>query len=339
VKTTTLTLSDEEKKIMNQQVEATGQFDLEKVRQGVVGPRPGDPSPAIAAENVNGQAVTLADFRGKYVLIDVWATWCAPCRAEIPSLKAMEEKFAGKDLAFVSLSVDADKEAWRKMVNDDHMTGAQLWIGQKNDFSTAYLINAIPRFILLDKEGNILNGNVTRRPSGPDLLPTLEALLDGKIDEATAMAYLKAGFPRESMVGKPSPDFRYPDIDGKEIALPDFRGKYVMVDLWATWCGFCIQEIPHLQALEEKMHGKNIAFVSISTDADKSKWEAYVKEKQLTGIQIYAGEDKSFTTPFDVNGIPRFILIDKQGNVLDPYMKLRPSNPELSPFLESLEGI
>jgi phosphoribosylanthranilate isomerase len=100
-----------------------------------------------------------------------------------------------------------------------------------------------------------------------------------------------------------------------------------------------VQEIPHLKALEEKMAGRNIAFVSISVDSDKSVWEKYAREKQLTGIQLHAGDDKSFTAPFEINGIPRFILIDKQGNVLDPQMKLRPSNPDLLPFLETLEGI
>ncbi|MDR1415243.1 MAG: TlpA family protein disulfide reductase [Odoribacteraceae bacterium] len=316
-----------------------GQVDLETLRQAVASPLQGEPSPALNAEDITGTAVTLENFRGKYVLIDVWATWCGPCRAEIPSLKAMEEELAGRDIAFVSISVDENKEAWSKMVKDDDMTGYQLWIGQNHEFSSAYGINGIPRFILLDKEGNIINGNINRRPSGRDLLPTLEALLDGTIDHPTAIDYLKNGFPRESMVGKPSPAFAYPDIDGRELSLPDLRGKYVMVDLWATWCGFCVQEIPHMKTLEQKMHGRNIAFVSISVDADKAKWEAYVKEQQMTGTQLYAGDDKSFTAPYDVNGIPRFILIDREGNVLDPNMKLRPSNPDLLPFLEQLDGI
>jgi thiol-disulfide isomerase/thioredoxin len=139
--------------------------------------------------------------------------------------------------------------------------------------------------------------------------------------------------------GKPSPDFRYPDINGKEYALSDFHSKYVLIDLWTTWCGFCLLEIPDLAALEEKMHGKNIVFVSISLDADKEKWEKYVKDQQLTGLQLYAGNDRSFIDPYEVKSIPRFILIDRQGNVLDPRMDLRPSSPGLHPFLEALEGI
>ncbi|MDR2413982.1 MAG: TlpA family protein disulfide reductase, partial [Odoribacteraceae bacterium] len=301
--------------------------------------RAGEPSPALSAENVDGRVVTLDDLPGTYLLIDAWATWCSPCRAEIPHLQAMEEKFKNKEISLVSISVDADKEKWRDMVKNDNMTGIQLWIGPESDFADAYAINAIPRFILLDKERKIMSANITRRPSGPDLAPVLEALLDGEIDKPTATRYLKNGFPRESMTGKPAPAFRYPDATGKEFSLDDFRGKYILVDLWATWCGFCVREIPHLKTLEQKMTGKNIAFVSISVDENKDAWEKYARENQLTGVQLHAGNDKSFTAPFELNGIPRFILIDRQGNVLDPNMQFRPSNPGLLPLLENLEGI
>jgi thiol-disulfide isomerase/thioredoxin len=251
----------------------------------------------------------------------------------------MQEALAGKPIALVSISIDADRDKWANAVRDEHLTGHQLWIGDKSEFSTAYSINAIPRFILLDKNGKIMSPSFNRRPSGPDLLPTLEALLDGSINESTAITYLKTGFPRESLIGKPSPDFRYPDASGKEHALADFRGKYVMVDLWATWCGFCVQEFPHMKTLEEKMRGRAIAFVSISVDADKAAWHKYLEEHDLSGVQLYAGEDKSFSAPFDINGIPRFILIAPDGTVIDPNLALRPSNPNLIPYLETLDGI
>jgi thiol-disulfide isomerase/thioredoxin len=339
VKFSTVTLSAEEMETARRQMENTGQINIENIRKGIVGPRPGDPSPPLSATDINGRVTTLDDLRGKYILVDVWATWCTPCRAEIPHLQALEEKFKDKDIALVSISVDADKQKWSETIKNNHLTGLQLWIGQESDFAAAYSINAIPRFILLDKQGNIISPYITRRPSGPDLAPTLEALLDGNIDAPTAAAYLKNGFPRESIAGKPAPAFRYPDINGKEHALDDFRGKYLLVDLWATWCGFCVREIPHMKTLEEKMAGKNIALVSISVDTDKNAWEKYTRDNQLPGIQLHAGDDKTFTAPFDINGIPRFILLDRQGNVLDPDMKLRPSNPALLPYLESLEGI
>jgi len=115
--------------------------------------------------DMQGNKVSMSDFKGKYVYMDVWATWCSPCRAEIPYLKKMEEDFHGKNIVFMSISVDQTQEPWKKMVVSDDLKGVQLWAGQAKEFSSFYKINGIPRFMLFDMEGKILETNATR-PSG-----------------------------------------------------------------------------------------------------------------------------------------------------------------------------
>ena len=117
----------------------------------------------------------MADFKGKYIYIDLWATWCNPCKKELPYLKELEKKFEGAEIVFLSLSTDGDKSKWEKMVTSGKMSGVQLHIGPRSDFQTAYNIDGIPRFILLDKEGVIINNNMSR-PSSDDTIRTLEAL-------------------------------------------------------------------------------------------------------------------------------------------------------------------
>src|SRR5690606_22180824 len=75
--------------------------------------------------------------------------------------------------------------------------------------------------------------------------------------------------------GSPSPEFIYPDINGKDVALSDLKGKLVYIDVWATWCVPCLQEIPSLKKLESDYHGKDIYFVSMSVDQKKDfeKWQ------------------------------------------------------------------
>lgn len=126
--------------------------------------------------------------------------------------------------------------------------------------------------------------------------------------------------------GRPSPDFAFPDINGKTITLADLRGRYVYIDVWATWCGPCKAELPHLQKLEEIFKGMNIAFVSISCDKDKAKWEKMVKEENMGGIQLWGNEDNDFLRKYRVNGIPRFIMLDPEGRIVNPDMT-RPSDP------------
>jgi thiol-disulfide isomerase/thioredoxin len=127
----------------------------------------GKPSPKFNNyENFKGGTTSLDDLKGKYVYIDVWATWCGPCKAEIPSLKAIEKKYHNKNITFVSISVDKDKDhdKWLKMVKEKDLKGYQLFADKdwNSDFVKEYLILGIPRFILIDPEGNIVNSNAPR---------------------------------------------------------------------------------------------------------------------------------------------------------------------------------
>lgn len=127
-------------------------------------------------------------------------------------------------------------------------------------------------------------------------------------------------------VGNPSPSFKYKDITSKEVALEDLKGKLVYIDVWATWCGPCRGEIPHLQALEHAYAGKDIYFVSISCDQDKNAWQEMVKKEELGGIQLHMDGDKSFMEAYLIRGIPRFILLDREGKIVSGDMS-RPSDP------------
>ncbi|MDV7187240.1 TlpA disulfide reductase family protein [Lutibacter sp. TH_r2] len=140
----------------------------------------GQPSPKfVDYENFNGGTTSLDDFKGKYVYIDVWATWCGPCKREIPSLKELEKKYHGKNIEFISISVDKakDHETWKKMVTDLELKGVQLFADKdwESDFVKDYLIKGIPRFILIDTEGNIINSNA-KRPSDSKLINDLNKL-------------------------------------------------------------------------------------------------------------------------------------------------------------------
>lgn len=123
--------------------------------------------------------------------------------------------------------------------------------------------------------------------------------------------------------GEKSPEFfDYENYKGGTTSLSDFKGKYVYIDFWATWCKPCIKEIPYLKKLETKYHGKNIEFVSISVDAlkDYDKWKNMVNEKNLGGVQLFADNStqSSFYVDFVDSGIPRFILIDPEGIIISP---------------------
>ncbi|MEL6812137.1 MAG: TlpA disulfide reductase family protein [Bacteroidota bacterium] len=141
--------------------------------------KPGNPAPSFNFENYIGGRTKLSDLQGKYVYIDVWATWCAPCIREIPYLKKIEEEFSDANIEFVSISVDAPRfhNTWRKMIKDKELPGTQLLAdnGWNSDFVRDYGMQGIPRFILLDNNGNIVSADA-EKPSDPNLKITLKEL-------------------------------------------------------------------------------------------------------------------------------------------------------------------
>ncbi len=140
---------------------------LKTVAKGMVSPK------FEGYENFKGGTTSLDDLKGKFVYVDVWATWCGPCKAEIPFLKEVEAKYHGKNIEFVSISVDVEKDhdKWKAMVSEKELKGIQLFSDKswESDFVKGYLIKGIPRFILIDPNGNIVSSNAPR-PSEKKLI-------------------------------------------------------------------------------------------------------------------------------------------------------------------------
>ena len=180
------------------------------------------------------------------------------------------------------------------------------------------------------------------------------SMIDGKGFDETLVKMLRPSFDQEEkflldyynqklaakkMEGIVSPSFDYENHKGGKTKLEDLRGKYVYIDVWATWCGPCLAEIPHLKKVEAKYHGKNIEFVSISVDTEKDyeKWKKMVVSKELGGIQLFADKNwtSDFIKAFGINSIPRFILIGPDGKVIKADAA-RPSSALLTELLDGL---
>jgi thiol-disulfide isomerase/thioredoxin len=139
--------------------------------------------------------------------------------------------------------------------------------------------------------------------------------------------------------GAVSPTFELYDINNNLVTLESLSGKLVLIDIWATWCVPCVKEIPSLKLLENEFKDKDIYFVSICLKDSKERFEKFVQEKELGGIQLFAPDENiSFFKEYLLRktGIPRFILIDKEGKIIESNA-VYPSNPILKEqILENL---
>ena len=151
-------------------------------------------------------------------------------------------------------------------------------------------------------------------------LKTIETIVDGFSRQIHDSYYLKTFIKkrdteRECAVGKPAPLFEIPVDDKSNFILKEYKGKYVLIDFWASWCGPCRKEIPNLKKLHAAFKGQNLEVVSISTDKNKKAWQKAVEVEKMPWLQLLDVNDVSGKL-YNVVAIPHMVLINPEGKIV-----------------------
>lgn len=160
--------------------------------------------------------------------------------------------------------------------------------------------------------------------------PNYAPLLKFKKDREEAKAQ------RERLAeGKVAPEFSYPTPDGKKNLGPqDFKGKILVLDFWASWCGPCRQEIPHLKEAYELYHKKGVEFFSVSIDKDGNAWRKAMKEENMPWKQAQAPKaGKDVMKLYQFSGIPYILVLDKEGRIVGKNLRGKALNDKLEEML------
>ncbi len=115
--------------------------------------------------------------------------------------------------------------------------------------------------------------------------------------------------------GKPAPEFTLDDINGNPLALSSLRGKFVVLDFWGSWCGWCIKGIPQMKEYYAKYNDK-LEILGIDCGDTQEKWKEAVEKHQMPWKHVYNSEDSDITTTYAIQGYPTKIVIDPQGNIV-----------------------
>jgi thiol-disulfide isomerase/thioredoxin len=170
-------------KAYNEFIASTNHADLKSILQATyesaLKVAPGNEAPAFTLTSIDGDEISLSDFKGKVVYLDFWASWCGPCMREVPHAKELKKRFDGvDDLVFLYVSVDEDQEAWRRTVEQHQIQGVHLNIkGMNNETARQYNIKGVPSFFIIDREGVIKDNNPGRPSSGETIDQQLRAAL------------------------------------------------------------------------------------------------------------------------------------------------------------------
>ena len=137
--------------------------------------------------------------------------------------------------------------------------------------------------------------------------------------------------------GKPAPDFTFSDLDGRQVSLSDFRGKVVLVNIWATWCPPCRDEMPSMQKLYERFKGEHFEILAVSIDADGREAVApFMQQMNLTFPALLDPEEK-IRSLYAITGVPESFIIDRNGILVQKVIGPRDwAAPKVFSFFENL---
>lgn len=141
----------------------------------------GQPAPHFSLTNEQGNSSNLSDFRQKVVYLDFWATWCAPCRSELPHSQQLKAKLNNPNIVFAYISLDTDPNLWTQFLAKNPIQGTHLWAaGLQSDVAKAYNVKGLPRYLIIAPDGTVWDGNA-KRPSEQGLeKDLLDALQKGQ---------------------------------------------------------------------------------------------------------------------------------------------------------------
>jgi thiol-disulfide isomerase/thioredoxin len=324
----------------------------------------GKPAPKLELSEWIGKEVAEKDMKGKIVVVDFWATWCGPCKRAIPHNNELSKKYADNGVLVVGACGGGQEENMQAVVTEHKMQYPTAKVSKES--TKAWGVQWWPHYVVVDRKGDIRALGIQ-----PDSVEkVIEALMKEQGEKPAAnaanvgvnrvivrserraagnaapeKAAAKAEIPRDWLEGEPEQRKELDPMQGKAppalqtttwvngepVTLHELKGKVVMLDFWATWCGPCLAAIPHTNELAAKYKDKGLVVIGVCHPQGVDKMEQVAKER---GIKYAITADKEGATnkAFKVNSYPDYYFIDRAGNLRIADCK----NDEIEKAIEAL---
>lgn len=154
---------------------------------------------------------------------------------------------------------------------------------------------------------------------------------------AVALACFAAAARGEAVVGRMAPDALGIDRDGAQHSLQEYRGKVVLLSFWASWCGYCLKELPIIENVQRKIGKDRVEVVALNVDKDHAKYVAMRRKLKRFELTLTTDDERRAADAYGVNGLPHLVMIDKEGRV--GYVHVGYSEKQLPAFIDELNEL
>lgn len=301
----------------------------------------GEKAPAFTLKDLSGADRQLSDFKGKYVLVDFWGTWCAPCIEALPKIKKTYAKLDKSKFEVVGICVDCD--GLKNFVKENELSWVQL--EGDDDVADAYLVKGFPTMFLIDPDGKVVGNDSTIPSLNTHLLATMEAYADGTPEKLASLEDLELeqqapqGERKKAsmVVGEKAPEFEMLTQYGERESITQFRGKYTLMTFWSSGCSNCMANLPGMRDVYHQLNHNDIQFAGVCMGCEDVKIIA--RENDLDWTQFVALEEEAFKVAeaFAIQGFPTVYLINPEGKVVASN-KTNPDLADNKKLLATLKG-
>ena len=306
--------------ISHQPGSGAGSVDDSPTAQGLEDLR-GKPAPAFTLKTPDGKTVSLADYKGKAVLLNFWATWCGPCKLEMPWLIELQKKYAAQ--GFTVLGISEDDGPPKQVADFASKMGINYPIVMSDDkLNKSYGgVDYLPTSYYIGRDGKIAveTGGVISQSQIEQNIKRILAPAGAPDKVADASSTTGETSPADSgmpsLRGQAAPAFTLKTPEGKTVSLADYKGKAVLLNFWGTWCAPCKLELPWLIELQKKYGARGFTVLGVAENEDSPKNVADFATKMKVDYPLVMGDDNINKAYKCCDSVPTSYYIGRDGKV------------------------
>ncbi|MBM4446742.1 MAG: redoxin domain-containing protein [Chloroflexi bacterium] len=282
-------------------------------------------APDFTLKSVNGDTVSLSDFRGKPVMLTFWKIDCPACEFQMPHMQALYAEYQTEEIAMLTVNVGDRATRIQEFIESHGLTLPVLLDG-KGRVAKTYGLPGVPMTFLIDSEGIVKAYQIGSFKSRE----AIESALAQVFPSLTLTPKVEAG----PEIGKLAPDFTLQTLDGRSITLSNFRGKTVLLNLWVSSCAACVDEMPYFQIVFDEQTNEGLIILAINCGESSQTVQSIVDGLRLT-FPMLLDTDGKICAEYK-RGAPTTFLIDGNGIIRAIKDNASESSEEIEGMLDSL---